>query len=563
MTFLSRISLVLLLTFALLAIGLSVSYQKAEDSFDQLLADRIDEQVRFLQSATELQGVKLEGLASSYSWWTDMVAFVANPKPDWASANVDNLVGIPGGGDALWVTNPNLAPIHAIDVGYRKPPPPFPSAEVMTAFIGKDYEFKFFTLIDGQLWQIFGAAIQDPNFWRHETPIVGYLLLGKRWDDIWLARLGDLCQSRLRIEINTGNALATPALPAHASISRFTLPITSLDGTPIARIAGSFDATLIEQARQSLTRQALLFGLSAAIALALLGVVIGLTVGRPLTKITRSLESRNPLHLTDLLGARTDFGEIARLLSSQFRQGRMLQDEIRRRLAESNPGDDSHDRETNEALRLRLASDLHDGPLQSLYAAGLQISSLQSKLASGKPPPVSQLESIRNILKDCSSNLRNLLLDLEPEELRDQDLETALQRLERYMQSVSRQSATLTIDENVLESLERDGQLHVYYIARELISNASRHAKPEHTSLLFRRAAGFLLIEWDNDGFVPIESPKTGNGLRNIGQRVQQLEGKWSYRIHRGKIWQVRIEIPFTALVGTVTLGSGPDNRGN
>jgi len=558
MSLLTRISLILLLTFALLALGLGLSYRSATQSFAQLRVDRSDEQKRFLHSAAELQGVQLDSLVSSYSWWSDMVAFVADPQPEWASGNVDNIVGIPGGGDALWVTDPDLNLIHAIDSAYQRPALPFDQVEQLRNHIGNTYEFDYYTLIGGELWQIYGAAIQDPIFWRHETPVVGYLLLGKRWDDTWLARLGDLCQSRLRIDYATETPAAAP-LPSNAALSRFTYPITGLTGDTLAIIAGSYDATFIEQSQQSLTRQALLFGLSAAIALTLLVVVIGLAVVRPLSQITRSLESRNPLHLTDLLGDKSDFGEIARLLSSQFRQGRMLQDEIRRRLAETRPGDENHERETNEALRLRLASDLHDGPLQSLYAAGLQISSLQSKLAAGKPPPVAQLESIRNILKDCSANLRNLLLDLEPEELRDQDLETALQRLERYMQSVSRRSAELTIEENLLDSLARDGQLQVYYIARELISNASRHAKPESTSLHFRRAAGFLLIEWDNDGFAPTESVKAGNGLRNISQRVQQLEGKWSYRIHRGKFWQVRIEIPFTALVGSVTIGAGTE----
>jgi signal transduction histidine kinase len=127
-------------------------------------------------------------------------------------------------------------------------------------------------------------------------------------------------------------------------------------------------------------------------------------------------------------------------------------------------------------------------------------------------------------------------------------LESALQRFERYMKSISKKSAQLSIEEGVLDGLSRDAQLHLYYITRELISNAARHARPDHTSLFFRRAAGFLVVRWENDGFTSSEGLQSGNGLRNIGQRVLQLEGTWHHDIHRGRNWQVNIELPFTGL---------------
>ena len=204
--------------------------------------------------------------------------------------------------------------------------------------------------------------------------------------------------------------------------------------------------------------------------------------------------------------------------------------------------------ESNEALRLRLASDLHDGPMQSIYAAGLKIGSMEATIAAGRSPDLAQLASVRSILTECSSNLRNLLLDLEPEELRDQDLDTALLRFERYLKSISRKTSDFFIQDGVVDGVNREAQLHLYYIARELISNAARHARPDHTSLSFRRQSGFLFINWENDGFTANNSHPMGNGLRNIAQRVDVLGGTWKQRIVRHKIWQVEIEIPFTAL---------------
>ncbi len=561
MNLLSRFSLILAVVFTGVVVAVGLSYRSSKQKIGSLISDRTTEHANAFRNAARLQSAGLKSLVSSYSWWDDMVNFMAKPDPAWASENIENIVGMPGGCDALWVLNNELGLVHTIDVDYRRPAVPFPSPEQVRDHIAGRYEFGYYTIIDGSIWQIFGAAVQDPRFWRHETPVAGYLLIGKRWDEAWLVQLGDLCQSRLSVALATDSS-ADPAFtapPPRLSTSSgyaFTAPITGLDGRQIALVTGTFDATAIEQVRQSLGEQAFIFAASIATLLALLALFIGLTIVRPLGRITRSLESRNPIHLADLLVAKSDFGEIARLLSSQFRQGRMLQEEIRRRLAASEADDEDQQRETNEALRLRLASDLHDGPLQSLYAAGLKISSLEAAVTAGRPPTTSQLAAIRTILTECSADLRNLLLDLEPEELRDQDLEISLQRFERYMQSISRQAAQLSIEEGVLDGLSRDAQIHIYYVTRELISNAARHARPDHTSLFFRREAGFLVIRWENDGFTPSDAVTSGHGLRNIGQRIQQLEGTWTYRIHRGRTWQVVIEIPFTALCGPMNVNA-------
>ncbi len=562
MNLLTRLSLILAVVFTGVVVAVGLSYRSSKQKIGTLISDRTEEHAVFFRSGAKLQSAGLKSLVASYSWWDDMVQFMQDPDPTWASNNIENIVGMPGGCDALWVLGTDLSLVHTIDVDYRRPRVPFDSADSLREHIAEGFEFSYFTVIEGEIWQIFGSAVQDPTFWRHETPVVGYLLIGKRWDESWLSQLGNLCQSRLSVTIEPSadaDFTNAPLRAAPTSGYFFTSPINGLNNTRIATVTGTFDATTIEQVRQSLGEQALIFASSIAILLALLAIFIGLTIVRPLGRITRSLESRNPIHLADLLVAKSDFGEIARLLSSQFRQGRMLQEEIRRRLAAANPDDDDHHRETNEALRLRLASDLHDGPLQSLYAAGLKISSLEALTSSGRSPSTAQLASIRGILTECSADLRNLLLDLEPEELRDQDLETSLQRFERYMQSISRQSAQLSIEEGVLDGLSRDAQIHVYYIARELISNAARHARPDHTSFFLRREAGFLVIRWENDGFTPNDAVTSGNGLRNIGQRIQQLEGTWTYRIHRGRTWQVVIEIPFTALFGAMNVASVGD----
>jgi signal transduction histidine kinase len=543
MTLVNRFLLTLALVCLCIGLGLGYAYYASKKTIQDLAADHTQEHAEFLTSAIDLQGVGLESLVSSYSRWSDMVKFMANPSPEWASHNVDNIVGIPNGGDALWIFTPSLDLVHSIDADSRRPPIPFAHAGELRAHIGDQYTFSYFVERQGRIWQIFGSAIQSPDFWRHETPVEGYLLLGKVWDADWLARLGALAHSRLAIEL-----AGDPRPVGRDSPYQFTHPIAALGGGALATLRGTFDATSFEQFRLGLRWQLVVIALALFVAVAGLGAYIVIVVFQPLNRITRSLESRNPRHLLDLLGARNDFGVIARLLSSQFRQGRMLRDEITRHFAKRPSPDPAADDESPAALRGRLASDLHDGPLQSLYAAGLKLSGLEARLNSGHPPTATQLESVRHILTECGANLRNILLDLEPEELQEQDLETALMRLERNLRLISRRDARMHVAEGVLDDIARPARSHLYYIARELVSNAARHSRPSHVLLDFARRGNFLLIRWENDGFTPVDPPRPGNGLRNIGHRVEQLGGHWSYRILRGPIWQVEIELPFTAL---------------
>ena len=96
---------------------------------------------------------------ASFSWWDEAVNFVAEPDTDWASENIDMMVGTLEGGDTVWVTTPDLNVIHQADAKYRSRPLPVNELELLHQLIADNYEFSYFINLDGELWEIFGAAI--------------------------------------------------------------------------------------------------------------------------------------------------------------------------------------------------------------------------------------------------------------------------------------------------------------------------------------------------------------------------------------------------------------------
>ena len=542
MNLFTRLGLALLLICAGFAALVWFTHRQTHREIDRLLDDLTRDRAQRIEVAINLQGRGLEALVSSYAWWEDMVKFMDKPDEKWASTNVDNIVGIPTGGDAVWVLDPALKLVHTIDKDYTRPALPFADAEALRRVIDRRYTFRYFTLIDGRLWEVFGAAIQDANFWRHETPVRGYLLLGKQWDDAWRAQLNTLIGGQLSLHAEASHA---PGQPYHRILN-------GVDGRPLVHLTARFNFDMIHEAQHIYDRQILLVGFAAVVALVLLGAGVAFTVLRPLAQVTRSLETRLPTPIAGLLSARTEFGEIARLLAGQLRWGQMLQDEMRRHLERANPEVRQRDTETNESLRLRLAGNLHDGPIQTIYAAGLQLGALQVETEQGRPAPSGKIAAVMALLQQASADLRNLILDLEPEELRDRDLDAALRHIERHMRQFARCDFQLRITESALDGLTRDAQTQLYFICRELTSNALRHAHPTAATLEFTIDGGFLRGEWTNDGVVHTGRAHTpGNGLRNIERRVLDLGGTVRFGPHRGDGWRVTFEIPFTSLTAT------------
>jgi signal transduction histidine kinase len=542
MNLLARFTALFIALIAALGAVFWFSHRNASEAADAALQDSRRERQQRLLASIALQGRGLESMVSSYAWWNDMVKFMEKPDPAWASKTVDNIVGIPSGGDAVWIVDPSFQLVHCIDSNYARPALPFARGEQMQQFTTARFTFNYFTLIDGKLWQIFGAAIQSADFWRHETPVRGYLLLGKQWDDAWLAQLSTIAGARITLD-PTGSAVPTEA-------QRTTL--RGLDDQPLIELDAQFNFQVVRDALRDFYYQLGLIAAATLVAFAAIGLVLGLIVLRPLGRITRSLESRTPTPLGPLVRSRTEFGEIARLVAGQLRWGRMLQDEMRRQIESADPARIRRDAESNEALRLRLSSDIHDGPIQSIYAAGLQLAAIQAAAEQGASPRPEQVAAINGMLQQASSDLRNLILDLEPDELREHDLETALERLERHMAQAGRCQFELRITDNALDGLTRAAQTELYFICRELASNALRHARPNTASLTLALADGFLRLVWQNNGVSPQAAlAHPGNGLRNIERRVSDLGGTAQLGPDGGEGWRAVCEIPLTSLTVT------------
>ena len=142
-------------------------------------------------------------------------------------------------------------------------------------------------------------------------------------------------------------------------------------------------------------------------------------------------------------------------------------------------------------------------------------------------------------------DLRNYIFGLRPGILADRQLDQALQRLCEEFGQRTGVVAIAEIDPQVAAELASQAG-DVVQLAREALSNVSRHADAATCRVsLYRAEAGRVLkVDDDGQGFDPARTTGTGQGLRNLRGRAERLGGQAEIHSIPGEGTRVRVTIP-------------------
>ena len=192
--------------------------------------------------------------------------------------------------------------------------------------------------------------------------------------------------------------------------------------------------------------------------------------------------------------------------------------------------------------RERIAKELHDGVIQSLFAVGMSLQGTAMMLTSTEQAGRIEraIEELDHVIRD----LRNYIFGLRPGILADRQLDQALRVLGEEMQSRSDLAVDVHVDA-ALASLLSSRSADIVQLTREALSNVARHAQATRATvrLARRRTRAVLLVEDDGVGFDAGGDSK-GHGLRNMRQRAATLGGKLDVTSETGKGTTLRISFP-------------------
>lgn len=504
------------LVFVVGVLALRVSQQReARTMVERMRSEREDLLDNLI---TRISG-PLATFASDYANWDEMVTYMQTRDPAWAALNIDPSLAtfeadaawiIDQGGQTVYATGPTAA---AVTQGIDLPA----LLRRMTA----EKFVHFYAQTPLGLVELRTAPIQPTSDREHTSPPLGWLIVGRAWNEAHLATLGRLLRGEVEIR-EKPLALAHDANPLEIHIQR---PLVGLDGSVLRTLHLTYVSKPLELLLGANVDEVLLFVICGAGFLAVTVICVARWVIRPLRVIERSLATQTTENLGPLAARKDEFGHVASLITAASLQRAALESEVlERRRTQTILSERENQLRQSAELQTRLARDLHDGVIQSIYAVGLGVEHSRHLLASDLPAADKKLRDIQQNLNATIRDVRNFILGLDPTEFEENDFRPALIQLVENFRPLHPTQFHLQLPEDEAVPLSAAERTHALQIIRETYVNALRHsgATEIRTTLTLTATGPRLEVRDNGKGFAPSEVHH-GRGMANLRSRVAEI----------------------------------------
>ncbi len=221
----------------------------------------------------------------------------------------------------------------------------------------------------------------------------------------------------------------------------------------------------------------------------------------------------------------------------------LFEQETDRRLAEARR------RELLASERDRIGRDLHDGIIQSIYAAGLH---LEEARAPGAEPQ-QRIGLVLDELDHITGEIRRTIFDLRSTSLDARDPERLVAGVADELRAHGLLDITLRVEGAWRPQLTEEQADQLRHIVREALSNVLRHAAATHVELRLICEAETLQLEIRDDGrgFDPDgatgDAATRSQGLPNLRGRAAQLGASLRLSSAPGRGTSLSLTMPVAA----------------
>jgi len=206
-----------------------------------------------------------------------------------------------------------------------------------------------------------------------------------------------------------------------------------------------------------------------------------------------------------------------------------------------------HAVEASTDERRRIAAELHDGPVQEL--AGLSYSLSAAAQTETSPTARETLDGAAAGTRDSMRQLRSLLVEIHPPNLRASGLQAAMADLLAPLQARGIDTE-LTVEPGI--GLDEEAERLVYRAAAEALRNVQRHAEATRVRVAVTRGGGHVRLEVTDDGrgFAPGERERRREeghvGLSLLEELAARAGGGLDIRSAPDEGTTFRLELPQT-----------------
>jgi signal transduction histidine kinase len=209
--------------------------------------------------------------------------------------------------------------------------------------------------------------------------------------------------------------------------------------------------------------------------------------------------------------------------------------------------------EQGDWLARQLRLDLHDGPVQYVCAAMMQLEVLNRALERGEANDPARAAAMRigQFLECAAAELRGILGDMSPLNISGVDLRTLLGGLIYRHRMLT--GTVVELEAAELPEPAPRVRMALYRVLQEALSNAYRHSGTTEVTVRLgsvgvpERQELWMLVEDHGRGFDPARVPPEGHfGLAGMRERLQAVDGVLEIRSAPGTGTTLRVSVGIT-----------------
>jgi signal transduction histidine kinase len=206
----------------------------------------------------------------------------------------------------------------------------------------------------------------------------------------------------------------------------------------------------------------------------------------------------------------------------------------------------------------RIERDIHDGPQQRLIRLQMDLAAAERRLDEQPDDAKNLIADARRQAQDALDELRNLSRGFAPPLLLDRGLFAALESLATRSSIPVTMQSTLGATADLPDEVARNA----YFVASELIANATKHSQATSVTLVVAREGGDLVIAVTDDGVGgAAETPH--HGLAGLRDRAVSLGGTFTLSSPDGGPTEVRVTLPLSGVGGAGSAGGSGGAAGS
>lgn len=202
--------------------------------------------------------------------------------------------------------------------------------------------------------------------------------------------------------------------------------------------------------------------------------------------------------------------------------------------------------QAQEDERRRIATEIHDDPVQAMTAVEMRLESLRRRLEGAE---AEGLDVVTATVQDTVARLRGLLFELRPAGLDREGLAAALRAL---LERLAREGEVrFEVEDQMLREPPIEARTVLYRIAQEALANVRKHSNATrvHVTLADREDGALLRVRDDGVGFDPtaVDEERPGHlGLVSMRERAEMAGGRFRVSSTDGRGTLVEAWVPST-----------------